>query len=225
MFRSLANFVSHKRSFCQLRYDQSRHKDYRESAEFANPSVDSTAQVVIVPEDPVETIAKEPSFDLQSYSPTIELMKEAGIMNEIENKALFTHLNKGIETVSNRLRRKADKAFDTDFYVSKRLKLEHMKQTSQAVFQTHDLEGSSMGENYLAWQKEKQLATVFLGPDGKALDVGDTPSIHSDSSKENDDQTEIINKVFCPLCKVTMSFNHLKSLKRHLIKRKSFLKS
>ena len=33
MFRSTTNFISHKRTYCQLRYHQTRHRDYRECSD------------------------------------------------------------------------------------------------------------------------------------------------------------------------------------------------
>ena len=45
-------------------------------------------------------------FDLDVWSPSIAIMKEAGIINEIENRPLFTQLKKdqnGIDKIATRL--------------------------------------------------------------------------------------------------------------------------
>ena len=64
----------------------------------------------IVPEDPVDTLVKvsgcDDDFDLDVWSPSIAIMKEAGIINEIENRPLFTQLKKdqnGIDKIATRL--------------------------------------------------------------------------------------------------------------------------
>ena len=63
----------------------------------------------IVPEDPVDTLVKvsgcDDDFDLDVWSPSIAIMKEAGIINEIENRPLFTQLKKdqnGIDKIATR---------------------------------------------------------------------------------------------------------------------------
>ena len=72
-----------------FRYHQTRHKDVRECADDdfnggddADPSL---ATVYVVPEDPVETVVPDPDFDPDAWSPSIALMTEAGIINEVCN--------------------------------------------------------------------------------------------------------------------------------------------
>ena len=67
------------------RYHQTRHKDVRECADLDDSDDPTVATVYVVPEDPVETVASgpDPDFDPDLWSPSIALMTEAGIINEV----------------------------------------------------------------------------------------------------------------------------------------------
>ena len=88
LFRSLANFISHKRSFCKNRCKTVLHHHN-------NPDQDVEQDVdklVFVEPEPVETVFPEDSFELEDYSPSIDLLKDAGILSEIQEKPLIDTL-------------------------------------------------------------------------------------------------------------------------------------
>jgi hypothetical protein len=92
MFRSLANLVSHKARFCRQRYGDVRH-------EFADKKGDgdenATAEftTVIIEPEPVKDCCSttDPgSWDLATYSPSMELIKTAGILEDLGMAAAAT---------------------------------------------------------------------------------------------------------------------------------------
>ena len=92
MFRSLANLIAHKRSFCRKKICEVRHcVPPREGDEpFATEST-----VMIQAEEPplIDTVPQSSTFDLEEYNPTMELLKDAGVIEEIEARPLIQSLN------------------------------------------------------------------------------------------------------------------------------------
>ena len=158
MFRSLANFVLHKRSYCEKRYcdvnHQSRHGDddsYIDSEDVLqhtynkvqHPCLKPTQTTVfVIPENPIETVFEEDIWDINDYAPSLTLLQEAGVLEEIEGSpilnAISTHKKrKGyqINSIAAKLKAKVDDTFDNSYYKSKLIRLEKMCQTKNAVFQ------------------------------------------------------------------------------------------
>ncbi len=93
MFRSLANLVSHKARFCRRRYADVRHEfadkkggdgDEENAAEFTT---------VIIEPEPVKdccSTTDPSSWDLATYSPSMELIKTAGILEDLGMAASAT---------------------------------------------------------------------------------------------------------------------------------------
>jgi hypothetical protein len=79
VFRSLANLISHKRTFCKTKYNQALHLyQDKEGTEAAN------MQTVLIEAEPVECVAEaQTSHDLSCYSPSLELLKTAGILEDL----------------------------------------------------------------------------------------------------------------------------------------------
>jgi hypothetical protein len=134
MFRSLANLISHKRSFCKSRQKNVQHiyQDGEDDISTVKPD-----KIVVVQPEPIETVFPEAGFELQDYSPSIEFLKEAGIMAEIEEKPLIDsllpsqHSRSKLDSIVKMMRAKQEsKAPDHD-----ELLLEPLTQTSKAVFQ------------------------------------------------------------------------------------------
>ena len=110
MFRSLANFVIHKRSYCEKQYcdvvHQSKPGDeedpYRESNDVLQHTFNkvqhpcikpSQTTVFVIPEKPVETLFKEDTWDINDYAPSLALLQEAGVLQEIEGSPLDNAIN------------------------------------------------------------------------------------------------------------------------------------
>ena len=163
MFRSLANFVIHKRSYCEKQYcdvvHQSKPGDeedpYKESNDVLQHTFNkvqhpcikpSQTTVFVIPEKPVETLFKEDTWDINDYAPSLALLQEAGVLQEIEGSPLDNAINlhkkqKGyqINSIAAKLKTKVDETFDDSYYRSKLIRLEKMCQTKNAVFQVINL--------------------------------------------------------------------------------------
>ena len=179
MFRSLANLISHKRSFCRLRSKRVLH--VREDEE----DLPKSGPIVIVQPEPVETVFPEKDFDLMDYSPSIELLKEAGILAEIEERPLIEtlkptkHSKSKLPDIIKRL--KTIQASRENLEWGHHVFLEPLKETSKAMFQNigNDHGGTTMGSRYADLVKARQLASVFVGPDNKIIEPGSSTSCSS----------------------------------------------
>jgi hypothetical protein len=88
MFRSLANLVSHKQRFCRHRYAAVRH-EFKDKCggrgdDGGDQGEDKRVTVCIEPEAVVDCCSTDPSgWDLATYSPSMELIKTAGILQQL----------------------------------------------------------------------------------------------------------------------------------------------
>ena len=158
MFRSLANFIIHKRSYCEKRYCEVIHQSksgdddpYQEPEDIVQHTFrkvqhpclkPSQTTVFVTPEEPIETVFEEDTWDINDYAPSLALLQEAGILEEIEGMPLFDtsttkQKRKGchINSIAAKLKAKVDGSFDESYYKSKLIRLEKMCQTKNAVFQ------------------------------------------------------------------------------------------
>ncbi len=92
--------------------------------------------MIVTTEEPVDTIVNE-DFDLMDYCPSLELMKDLGIVQEIEKRPLASTLKpkKSLDKIVQNLKAKVDSSFDAEYYKAKEIRLESMRYTSRGVFQ------------------------------------------------------------------------------------------
>merc|ERR1711971_193916 len=184
LFRSLANFISHKRTFCKNKSQKVLHH-------FNNPDQETADKLVIVRPEPVETVFPEAGFELQDYSPSIELLKEAGILDEIEERPLVnTLLPSNSKPSQSKLsgivksliaKRNAQESEDATRH---QVLLEPLKQSTRAVFQTYllgDQSAKPMGQRYSELVEARRLGSAFIGPDNRIVDPGQTTRSFSPS--------------------------------------------
>ena len=141
MFRSVANFIAHKRSYCTTKLKNVRHVFRRDPPAELDLTPETTTTAFVEPE-PVETVIPDQEWDLRDYSPSLELLREAGLIQEIETKPLVTSLkkDKSLSSIVGRLRWKAEGGLESSYYRSREREahtylIEPMRQTSLAVFQ------------------------------------------------------------------------------------------
>ena len=106
IFRSLANLTAHKRSFCNEQFEDVTHVfDTKDGAEAAQ------LQTVMVQAEEVDAICPAPEWDVESYSPSLELLKDAGVIRELEERPLVNRLlpsgKTGLQSVVERLAARA----------------------------------------------------------------------------------------------------------------------
>jgi uncharacterized C2H2 Zn-finger protein len=186
--------ILHKRSYCEKRHCDVTHQaksgdddPYKEPEDIVQHSLNKVQHpcmkpaqttVFVVPENPIETVFEEDTWDINDYAPSLALLQEAGVLEEIEGSpvldAISSHKKrKGhqINSIAAKLKSKVDDAFDDSYYQSKLIRLEKMCQTKNAVFQTLSTDDNTptMGQQYAELQKAQKLGTHLLGPDGKIL--------------------------------------------------------
>ena len=190
VFRSLANLISHKRTFCKAKYDSVQHMyQDKEGTESAN------MQTVIIEAEPVECVASaEACHDLTSYSPSEELAKTAGILADLQSRrrgmvkyvGLPTHrlvapgrlpldeviegLNAKLEGAENTLS-KMRKNYEAP-RPEATMHLEPMFETRSAFQQSwrYSEGGETMGQTYRAWQQaEEDNRRIKVGPRGEVM--------------------------------------------------------
>ena len=138
MFRSMANLIAHKRSYCKSRCKTVLHHFNNGDKQ----SKDTVENLVMVEPEPVETVYPEDTFELEDYSPSIELLKDAGILSEIEERPIIEslipvssnqHSKSKLQDIVKKLItvRNAQESEDE----KNPLLLEPIRQTSRAMFQ------------------------------------------------------------------------------------------
>ena len=187
VFRSLANLISHKRTFCKAKYDSVLHMyQDKEGTEASN------MQTVIIEAEPVECVASaQHNHDLTSYSPSEELAKTAGILDDLLSRrrkhvGLSTHrlIAPGrlpLDEVIEGLNAKLDGAENTLAKMRKNyeaprpeatMHLEPMFETRSAFQQSwrYSEGGETMGQTYRAWQQaEEDNRMIKVGPRGEVM--------------------------------------------------------
>jgi len=236
MFRSVANLTAHKRSYCIENFEDVNHVfSSKKSSEAAQ------LQTVVIEGEPIESVIPEPSWDIENYAPSLDLLKDAGILSAIEEKPIINRLlpprKPNLSSVVDKLASKLDSEFyktaEKKIATEKKLTkvdgvcLEPMKQSSNAQFQSW-----TAGFEYREVQTLKQPVSVALAPTGKELPKGDmngaidrskSPTT-SEGSKENieedfDKNTSIDDngntvRYPCPECK--KGFAKVSNVYKHL---------
>jgi hypothetical protein len=91
-------------------------------------------------------------IQLENYSPSLEVLKEAGVISEIENKPLIKSLKEArkkssLSSIVDRLRNRQLHGEEYDYYHSHDVRLERIKQTKNAVFQVSIKISFKMNDN------------------------------------------------------------------------------
>jgi len=247
VFRSLANLIAHKRTFCKGKYDAMLHlyqdKEGTDAAEM---------QTVIIDAEPVECVVDQDKFNMAEYAPSYELLKTSGILQDIYSGPIINRLlpaNKsGLHKVVSKLKAKLDGTEETFYQNMERnfedpkptqvVHLEPMYETENALVQSWKYyeEGETIGEQYRAWQEAedakkrikigpngqvtttKETIKLVTGPDGKTYSV----KVPADAfvevdCEESEDEDAGYNKYPCPQCKKTFK-NKIMKVYKHLVK-------
>ena len=88
VFRSIANLVAHKRTFCKSKYKELKHS----YADKEDRGGQEEFQTVVVEAEPVECVVEQEDISLDNYAPSLELLKTAGILQDISNKPAVNRL-------------------------------------------------------------------------------------------------------------------------------------
>jgi len=186
VFRSIANFIAHKRTFCKGRYNAMLHL-YQDKE-----GTDATdMQTVIIDAEPVECVVDQDKLDMSDYAPSYELLKTSGILQDIYSGPVINGLlpaNKsGLHKVVSKLKSKLDGTEESFYQNMERnfetnkptqvVHLEPMYETENALVQSWKYyeEGETIGEQYRAWQEaEDAKKRIKIGPDGQVTTTKET---------------------------------------------------
>jgi len=239
MFRSLANLIAHKRSFCKQQYRQVKHV-----YEDPDNTKSCDLETVFIEAEPVETVIPPEEWDVENYAPSLELLKDAGILEDIQSRPVVNRLlppkKQGINAVVASLRAKVGNK-EASYYENQyreitarkseaeagTLELEPINETGSGLFQTwkvNDGEAPTTGQYYRVIQEKQAPISVAVGPNGMELPRGIPPGMErtgpvspgSEGSKENHADGEEKIKFQCPTCR--KSFSNIKTVLKHLVK-------
>ena len=189
MFRSLANLISHKRSFCKNKSNNVLHV-FNNGDDSQSQDVTPEKMVVVRPE-PVETVFPDKDLEVKDYTPSIELLKEAGILAEIEERPIVDsllpqkHSQSKLKEIVKKLRTIQETRAPEN--TQQNLFLEPLRQTDHAVFQTcffNVNDKTTMSQRYVDLIKARQLTSAFVGPDNKVIAPTDSSRSYSPASSE-----------------------------------------
>lgn len=213
MFRSLANLIAHKRSYCCHQYLKIQHvysekigKDF------------SSSQTIFIESEPLDMVLPEDVWDADQFS---ESLHEFAVQKEIEVKPVVNRLlpskKEGLQSVLDRLANRTKPSASEHAVL-----LEPLSENKNAVFQNL-LEIRTIGQEYIE-QNNETTETILVGRDGQEMprDMMDEPAIlradspaGSDNSKENDVRERKQKTIYpCPLCK--QDFSKVNTVYKHL---------
>jgi len=203
VFRSLANLIAHKRTFCKARYKDTHHVYRDKNLDGGPPPFSDDVQTIVIEAEPVECIAEEVKLD--NYAPSVELLKTSGILQDISNKIsnkpavnrLLPPGKPGLGQIVNKLKAKID-GVEPSFYEHKErvgenanqvtnqvekisstqvVHLEPMYETDSGLMQSwrYSEDGETVGETYSAWQQaEADKKCYKVWPNGKVTSTQET---------------------------------------------------
>ena len=189
VFRSIANLVAHKRSFCTSKY-ASLHHVYDDKGPHPPPP---EVQTVVVEAEPVECVVDQQDISLENYAPSLELLKTAGVLEDISNKPLVNRLlppgRTGLTSIVAGLRARQE-GRASEFYQhraappppppasnSQVVHLEPIYETDSGLMQSWRVseDGETLGQTYRAWQEAEQEKQCYkVWPNGQVTSSKET---------------------------------------------------
>ena len=190
VFRSIANLVAHKRTFCKSKYKELKHS----YADKEDRGGQEEFQTVVVEAEPVECVVEQEDISLDNYAPSLELLKTAGILQDISNKPAVNRLlppgKTGLTNVVNKLRARQEGVKQSHYQHHQRrppvppsvtntqvVHLEPMYETESGLMQSWRVseDGETLGETYRAWQEAEQDKQCYqVWPNGHVTSSKET---------------------------------------------------
>jgi hypothetical protein len=204
MFRSLANLLAHKRHYCRHRQAEVRHEFAGENGKpdggdihTGDPAKTATTTVIIEPEPVTDCCVPDPGSwggNLATYSPSMELIKTAGILEELsfkQQQQFAPDRRKTLNAVLPRLTGHQRPPLATVTAAANlTVRLEPVYSTANALYQSWHLTDAATGER-LPSVRDINMALqriviadehTVVGPDGCAVDSSSAASKQGGSS-------------------------------------------
>ncbi|XP_037827947.1 zinc finger protein 800-like isoform X1 [Lucilia sericata] len=214
MFRSLANFISHKRSYCKMTSQDNFHSFADRNSSVLIQTVERSEPWLVKSRSTGSSPIPSPKTSNRDLSTVIERLKRVEVSPECSKNNTLS-----MEHIMNPLSPEP-KAPDPV------LELERVSSTAHAVYQTLKMQNDSDSikteldevHNLLSNQK------TMLGPDGKVIIsptlITYTATSENDSNGLNElnyEVTTILGGISCEIC--NMTFQTEKTLKMHVQKK------
>jgi len=215
MFRSIANLIAHKRTFCKEVSAKVRHK-YEE-----DENKENFTTVEVTPEE-VDSVDVS-TWNMQNYSPSMDLIRTTGILNDmLAGSPVVNKLRpaKTISSVTSKLLSAVNS--DSDLSdgkakqdeLSDRLIIEPIFNTSNALFQTWKVspDQHTIGtlQNDLNIQRVIDNHVIVQRPIKKVDALTDKSAVKS----KKKDTEGLILRLPCCFCKA--HFSKFQFLRRHM---------
>jgi len=242
VFRSIANLVSHKRTFCKAKYHGLIHL-YQDKE-----GVDATEmQTVVIDAEPVECVVEQENIDFSNYAPSFELLKTSGVLQDVSQTRRLLPPNKtGLHQAISKLKAKLDGSEESFYQNLERnyetpkptqiVHLEPMYETENALIQSwkYSEQGETVGQQYRAWQEAedakknikigpngdvttaKETIKLVSGPGGKTYSVRVPIDAFAENDIDSDDEESGYVKYPCTKCKKT--YTKIMNVFNHLVK-------
>lgn len=185
MFRSLANFISHKRIYCKTSYGSSVNHNFHNDGQGFSQDLTTIVQA----EGDFIGNVKNNKNNEKDLSCIIERLIKR------EKASRLRRLSDFYEQVNNKLTQ--------DELLQKRhvLQLDAVPESTVAVYQTvknADDVGDNMKNEVIEIQDISDKSHIVLGPDGKVVDPSDLPKFPDDDDK--------LDRPFeCEICKLFLN--------------------
>lgn len=200
MFRSLANFISHKRIYCKNAYTSTQHSNFRNDGNGYNQDISTIVQAE---NDFIGSVRNGKNNDKDLSSIIDRLVKR-------EKASRMMNLSDFYEQVNNKLTQ--------DEFLQKRyvLQLDVVPESNVAVYQTvkssqgdddasssgscgnggdaSGISGDTIKNEVMEVQSIMDEGRTVLGPDGKIVDAIDLPKFGDEDDKQ-------LQPFECEICK------------------------
>lgn len=185
MFRSLANFISHKRIYCKTSYYSSAHQNFHNDGQGFSQDITTIVQAE---GDFIGTVKNSKNNEKDLGSIIERLIKR-------EKASRLRKLSDFYEQVNNKLTQ--------DELLQNRhvLHLDAVPQSNVAVYQTvkgADDVGDNIKTEVIEIQDISDKSRIVLGPDGKVVDPSELPKFPDD---DDDDDNKLERPFECEICK------------------------
>lgn len=207
IFRSLTNFISHKRVYCRSSFSASDHFHFRDNG-FQVQDISTIIQAE-------QEINNNPNGAAGILPGTDDKSKDlSGIVERLlwkQHQSRSSNLNDFYEQINT-----SKRGDDSSTHKSQTLKLNRVNDSDIAVYQSLqvDNENSNMRDEISEVHKMLSKSNTVLGPDGKVLNLFNAVDRKGSPAPPTEDLDNVQVPLTCQVC--NLQFETEKTLKLHL---------
>lgn len=227
MFRSIANLVAHKRTFCRNLYSGVKHV-------FSDQEDKENCSTVVVEPEEADCCSDLDTWNMDNYSPSMDLIRTTGIIGDILNAPLVdklkpTSINSVIHKLSSAAAKDPTSVFRTGRQLADRppheearLVLEPVYNTSNALYQSWKVtsDEESIRDIHSDLNKAKFLDkhVIIVGDDhGAPPEEEEDVQTQAGTAKPKEGQAgdDMVERYPCLWC--TNHYSSWTNLRRHIV--------